>query len=295
LNVQGRRIKDFISLSKDFCKKLYEFINNADNFQYFKLNIVKTNLVERLKKMSQIMDSWFDNNPSLTKDFRMSFIRLSSGISSFFSWFNIFEEFVNNQKQSDKLVNKLKLSVEQAQAQAKNFETAINAINGEESEKIYSTASINFVDSARKYEVLFYLILGGAVLFTTVHLCYVPFKGNEVNFILVKILTFSLVLTLGTIFLRKAAHLRKLSDQAHQTSLELKALPLFLKNVDSEHHSEIYKDLAAKYFGKNVDQTQNDKIGDLMQDQLNAGTELIKASAEMLKAKSGSNIENDLK
>lgn len=44
-----------------------------------------------------------------------------------------------------------------------------------------------------------------------------------------------------------------------------------------------------KYFGKELDQTQNDKIGDLMQNQIAAGTELIKASAEMLKAKSESN------
>ncbi|WP_247144775.1 hypothetical protein [Acinetobacter baumannii] len=38
-----------------------------------------------------------------------------------------------------------------------------------------------------------------------------------------------------------------------------------------------------KFFGKELDQSQNDKVGDLMRDQLAAGTELIKASAEMVK------------
>ena len=103
-----------------------------------------------------------------------------------------------------------------------------------------------------------------------------------------KILTVSIVVTTGTIFLRKASHLRKLHDQANQTSLELQALPLYLRNVEESEHSGIYKNLAEKYFGKELDQTQNDKIGDLMKDQLASGTELIKASAELVKAKGGS-------
>jgi len=137
------------------------------------------------------------------------------------------------------------------------------------------------------------LIFLGAFLFTIVHLNFVDYENNKINYILVKIMTITFVVTLGTIFLRKAAHLRKLNDQAHQTSLELRALPLFLKNVAPEHHSDIYKELASKYFGKELDQTQNDKIGDLMTDQLAAGTELIKASAEMLKAKNDSKPANE--
>lgn len=64
---------------------------------------------------------------------------------------------------------------------------------------------------------------------------------------------------------------------------------MFLRNIEKTEHSEIYKKLVDKYFGKELDQTQNDKIGDLIQDQLAAGTELIRASAEMVKAKSESN------
>lgn len=276
--------EEFIRHSRYFSKNVFEFIKDKSNKNYLYLNVGGNNLYQRLDRLFQIFDRIGSRNERILSP-RFPIIRQLNNLTSFFSWFKIYQELVEKQKESDKLISALTASVEDAKEQAKNLETAIQAINGEESEKIYSSANINFVDSARKYEVLFYLILGGAVLFTTVHLCYVPFKGNEVNFILVKILTFSLVLTLGTLFLRKAAHLRKLSDQAQQTSLELKALPLYLKNVDKEYHSEIYKELATKYFGRELDQTQNDKIGDLMKDQLVAGTELIKASAELVKAK----------
>jgi hypothetical protein len=58
-----------------------------------------------------------------------------------------------------------------------------------------------------------------------------------------------------------------------------------LKNVNIEEHSEIYKNLADKFFGNDLDQSQNDKVGDMMKDQLTAGTELIKASVELIKVK----------
>lgn len=284
-SVRERQIVEFISLSKDYCVKLYTFIKKYENYQYLTLGIAKTNLIERLKKLGSMFDYWLDN--SIHDDMyavRNMFMRITGGLRSFFSWFNIFDEFVSNQKQSDKLVNKLKLSVEQAQTQAKNFETAINAVNGKEVEIVYASASEKFLENARIYEALFYLLLGGSVLFTIIHLNYSPYsEGNRIHFILIKVLTFTMVLTLGTLFLRKASHLRKLHDKSQMTSLELQALPLYLKNVDKSEHTEIYKNLAEKYFGKELDQTQNDKIGDLMKDQITAGTELIKASAELVK------------
>ena len=102
-------------------------------------------------------------------------------------------------------------------------------------------------------------------------------------FFITKLTLVSIAITLATIFIRRSSHFRKLHDQANQTSLELNALPNYLRQVDSEYHSEIYKEMIPKFFGKEIDQSQNDKVGDLVKDQLAAGTELIKASAEMVK------------
>ena len=88
-----------------------------------------------------------------------------------------------------------------------------------------------------------------------------------------------------TLFLRRASHAKKLYEQAYQTHVEINAFPIHVRSLKNEDKHELIKELALKYFGKELDQTQNDKIGDLMKDQLAAGTELIKASAELVKAK----------
>ncbi|KAB0625353.1 hypothetical protein F7P75_10625 [Acinetobacter gandensis] len=110
---------------------------------------------------------------------------------------------------------------------------------------------------------------------------------NWAVFISVKFLILAVGITLCTLFLRRAAHAKKLHEKAYQTHVEINAYPLFIRSLEKSDQQEITKELALRYFGNNIDQTQNDKIGDLVQDQLSAGTELVRASAEMVKAKNG--------
>ena len=118
------------------------------------------------------------------------------------------------------------------------------------------------------------------------------FFTTELNywvfFITIKVLILSITITLCTLFLRRASHAKKLHEQAYQTHVEINAFPIHVRSLKEEDKHELIKELALKYFGKELDQTQNDKIGDLMQNQVYSSTELIKASAEMLKAKGGS-------
>lgn len=83
--------------------------------------------------------------------------------------------------------------------------------------------------------------------------------------------------------MRRSSHAKKLQDQAYQTHVEISAFPIHVRSLKEDDQHALVKELALKYFGKELDQTQNDKVGDLMKDQLAAGTELIKASAEMVK------------
>lgn len=285
-NINSSKILNFVKNCRRFIGEVLIFIQVVNNKKYLLLPIRKDTLLNKFDRLGT--ELFFLNSRKLTANRLLS--QYSNVLNNFIQWFNIYIDAVDKKKESDQLIETLQESVSKAKEQAKNFESAINAINGQESEIIYSSASEKYLENARNYEVLFYLLFAGSVLITIIHLIYFPYSDiNKINFIVFKILTFTVVLTLGTLFLRKAAHLRKLHDQAHQTSLELKALPLFLRNIEKTEHSEIYKKLVDKYFGKELDQTQNDKIGDLIQDQLAAGTELIRASAEMVKAKSESN------
>ncbi|MCH7329631.1 hypothetical protein [Acinetobacter modestus] len=166
------------------------------------------------------------------------------------------------------------------------------ALEGHKTEEIYSEASNTFLSAARNYEVFFYMLIGAALIITVICLAYFPYsEATKVNFIFSKILTATLVITLGTLFLRKAAHLRKLHEQAHQTSLELQALPLFIKSLDKPDQDIIIKDLASKYFGKELDKTQLDKIGDLMSEQVKVSLEVFKTSSEIMKSMKSSEVK----
>lgn len=68
-----------------------------------------------------------------------------------------------------------------------------------------------------------------------------------------------------------------------RAAFEMDALPSFMSRLDQETSQTVIVGLIPNYFGRTIDQTQNDKIGDLMKDQLTVGIELIKASAEMVK------------
>lgn len=191
----------------------------------------------------------------------------------------------------------LEIQRSEVEETVKNVKSAKEALEGKLTEEIYSQAAKKYIITARVYDVLLLCTLG--IFYYITSKFYENFKmisifqsieksSSEAQtlaifFFITKLTVVSIVITLATIFIRRSSHFRKLYDQANQTSLELNAIPNYLRQVDSEHHSEIYKEMIPKFFGKELDQSQNDKVGDLEKDQLAAGTELIKASAEMVK------------
>lgn len=219
--------------------------------------------------------------------------------------FYAFRFLIKNEEESEKLIAGLKGKIQKVEQNVIHLNAAKEALENLETEKIFSKASKKFLNTARFYDVL--LVLMFYAIFQATNSIYneyltlieilrgskndlaenfeIYLQNSKVYFFITKILMVSIAITLATIFIRRASHYRKLHDQSHQKSLELQALPLYLKNVNIEEHSEIYKNLADKFFGNDLDQSQNDKVGDMMKDQLTAGTELIKASVELIKVK----------
>ncbi|TCB37538.1 hypothetical protein E0H82_02735 [Acinetobacter sp. ANC 4910] len=277
-------IHDLATSSKFFCQYLIETLEDKTIRKYIINSVNNESLYGVLSKFSSFLaqNKFIISTPNTNINEIYTYIHyLGKMIFDTYHWIEGFRYSMHEKVVYEKRINLLEEKYASALAH-------IDKTNLEKTEELYFNASNIYLKRAHVYEALFYIIFVGAFLFTIVHLAFIEYKGNEINYILTKFMTLTFVVTLGTIFLRKASHLRKLNDQTHQTSLELRALPLFLKNVKEEEHSNIYKELAGKYFGKEIDQSQNDKIGDLMKDQLAAGTELIKASAELVKAKGGS-------
>lgn len=105
------------------------------------------------------------------------------------------------------------------------------------------------------------------------------------KFIFFKIAILVVGITLSTYFLKLSNYYRSLKDQAQQTKLELEAFPDYVAGLDHEVTNRLRETLALKYFGQELDKSINEKMGSLIQDQISSGTELIKASAELVKAK----------
>ena len=189
--------------------------------------------------------------------------------------------------------NELTSKIEEVKEKVKDFESLQLALEQRETNKIY-------LDLHKKYHgeyfinnILFFMTIIAAVfftLYTTTEISNAPqfndYKTDRnfwVMFITTKVLIATVTLTFGTLFLRRSAHAKKLKEQAYQTHVEINAFPIHVRSLKDEDKHELIKELALKYFGKELDQTQNDKIGDMMKDQLASGTELIKASTELVK------------
>lgn len=194
--------------------------------------------------------------------------------------------------------NELTSKIEEVKEKVKDFESLQLALEQRETNKIYLDLYKKYNGEYRQNNFYFFSTIIAAIfftLYTTIEISNFPqfsdyktYRNFWVMFITTKVLIATVTLTFCTLFLRRSSHAKKLKEQAYQTHVEINAFPIHVRSLKDEDKHELIKELALKYFGKELDQTQNDKIGDLMKDQLAAGTELIKASAELVKAKGSS-------
>lgn len=204
---------------------------------------------------------------------------------------------ISNQQSQLLIEENLEPKIKEIEEKIKDFESLRLALEHRETSSIYlelhDKYKLEFNANNRNF---FKTLMTGVVvtLISTLLIdnAFTQIIRNEINLwfliITIKILIVTITITLCTLFLRRASHAKKLYEQAYQTHVEINAFPIHVRSLKNEDKHELIKELALKYFGKELDQTQNDKIGDLMKDQLAAGTELIKASAELVKAKGGS-------
>ncbi|MEB5477281.1 hypothetical protein [Acinetobacter pollinis] len=166
-----------------------------------------------------------------------------------------------------------------------NTKVLNNQIKGKFTESVYANASKNYLRNAMWMNVFFVVIIvggGGFGLWLTIQF---PVDSEHIiNPILQKLFYASAIIVLATFFLRRSVYYSQLGFKAQQISLELEALPFFMKNVENNKQQEIYTNLAEKYFGKELDQTQNYKVADIMQDQMKATIDIAKVTTEMVKS-----------
>jgi hypothetical protein len=124
------------------------------------------------------------------------------------------------------------------------------------------------------------------IWFSLVTKGYFGLNGYDYYFFKVSLVLTSI--TLITYFLKQSVQYQKIADQCKQTKLELEAFPSYVSNLSNEDPlvADLRKELAMKYFGRDVDNKSNDETSNILQDQMKNTTAMVKAAMEVLK-KSG--------
>lgn len=152
-----------------------------------------------------------------------------------------------------------------------------------------------YENAKRKYSWAFYIYLISffTAIYATLHfsLYIIQQKNHYLNklgmdiydYWTIKISAIFIFITVITFLIKQATHYQKKKDEAERTMLELKALPSYLADLEPKDATNLRKDLASKYFGKNNDNSTLNEIGNIISEQLKNSTEVAKSSAEIIK------------
>lgn len=160
-----------------------------------------------------------------------------------------------------------------------------------QTESIYHNAVKNYRDSEQEYRKYFYwslgLTVGISLLGLFVKKWLVENYLGDIEFWVLKFSILAGGITLITYFLKQSAHYQRLADQSHQTQVELQAFPSFMERIPTEEAASVRKELALKYFGREIDGAAHKDVSNLISDQMKSTTEMVKAATDVLKVKGG--------
>ncbi|ARD27815.1 hypothetical protein OTEC02_02855 [Acinetobacter lactucae] len=189
---------------------------------------------------------------------------------------------------SNKEINK---KIDYLDKNIKNVNELKEQIKNKDTHDIYETAANeNQVRADNSRTAFIFLIVFSIVIvwFCSVTKTYFGLKDYDYWFFKGTLVLTSV--TLITYFLKQSVKYQKIADQCRQTKMELEAFPSFVASFTTEDPQiiEIRRELALKYFGRELDNKTNDETSNILQDQMKNTTEMVKAAMEVLK-KTGSN------
>ncbi|WP_347019491.1 hypothetical protein [Acinetobacter calcoaceticus] len=176
-----------------------------------------------------------------------------------------------------------------AERELEDFKALKNILKNLKSVDYYFEECEKYMSRHYTYLVLFLLTILVALTITVVSVCSEPkFFLDKFDYWFLKGSFVLVVITLVSYFIKQSSHYQSLADQANQTRLELQAFPTFITGVEKADEVAIRKELALKYFGREVDKTAHKDMSNLVSDQMKNTTEMVKAVTEVIK-KLGSN------
>lgn len=310
---------DFDSLIKEILENLDKLIFNQDEQKILENKIPKFDLTtpynfflnfkEDISKIKLIIEDNLKYEVSSAEYLKLvkteidSFLYAKSSLLSELSYGDQLKDHFNTLKlKSDPLHNELETFVKisknfrglsydaiskclaDVQSELKSFNRLRNIADNAKTEEIYNNAVDRYRILEADYRQYFYW--GVSILVTLSFMLlitkpYLPFEPIE--FWILKGSTLLVGITLLSYFLKQSTHYQKLADQNYQIQVELQAYPSFMDSVPTAEAAVIRKELALKYFGKEIDGSPHKDMSNLMSDQMKNSTELVKAATNILK------------
>ncbi|MDC5266273.1 hypothetical protein OHW76_14380 [Acinetobacter baumannii] len=171
-----------------------------------------------------------------------------------------------------------------AERELEDFKALKNILKNLKSVDYYSEECEKYMNRHYTYLALFLITILVALTITVISVCSEPkFFLDKFDYWFLKGSFVLVVITLVSYFIKQSSHYQSLADQANQTRLELQAFPTFITGVEKADEVAIRKELALKYFGREVDKTAHKDMSNLVSDQMKNTTEMVKAVTEVIK------------
>lgn len=168
-----------------------------------------------------------------------------------------------------------------------SFRRLRNIADNARTENIYDNAVNKYRGLEESYRSYFYWGLGVLLCLSvglfTLKQELVPHLFSTIEFWAVKVSLLLVGITLISYFLKQSAHYQRLADQNYQTQVELQAYPSFMESIPTEEAASVRKELALKYFGREIDGAAHKDMSNLISDQMKSTTEMVKATTEAIK------------
>ncbi|QNX05931.1 hypothetical protein [Acinetobacter seifertii] len=187
----------------------------------------------------------------------------------------------------DLLVDNVREAIVDVNKELVGFRKSRNIADNLMTEDIYNSAVNKYRGLEENYRSYFYwglaILLILSIFLFSLKQFIVPALFSTIEFWAVKISILLVGITLISYFLKQSAHYQRLADQNYQTQVELQAYPSFMESIPTEEAASVRKELALKYFGREVDGAAHKDMSNLISDQMKSTTEMVKATTEAIK------------
>lgn len=277
---------------KDICMSSFNNINEKDFLIFFYNNISELLSLANQKDVEKIKEDKLKELFYLEEVSKGDYVYFFTEIANlqaitqrYNSCRNIFDEI---------LFEKFNEKILEINKEILGFRRSKNILDNLMTENIYDEAVAKYKKLEKKYRKYFYralpiVIFIAICMFLAKKFLSDKFGIDEPSYWVLKISILLIGVTIISYFLKQSIHYQRLADQNYQTQVELQAYPSFMESIPTEEAASVRKELALKYFGREIDGAAHKDMSNLISDQMKSTTDMVKATTEAIKNLKGDN------